>query len=211
MTPADLYGLYAFGGAVVGSVAGFALGTIRQKVSTLRILHNWTHEHPSPECCEETVHQIFYAVVNTRRMPQAIQRRRSNGTERTRTTSAMQLPWRNSQGLQRLPAQQRCAHERRPHMKAPRPERTLRISELIAVLQERLSRHGDLPVLATWEGIVRELSPAHVYAGKDGGAPPTADVLYIDADDNDGKDHFALDPTEGESGSGHASPSGGNE
>lgn len=71
MTDADIFGLYAFGGAIAGSAAGFALGTIRQKVHTLRLLHNWTREHPSPECCEETVHQLFYAVANMKRMPQA--------------------------------------------------------------------------------------------------------------------------------------------
>ena len=51
---------------------------------------------------------------------------------------------------------------------------TLTISELIAVLQARMDRHGDLPVLYTWEDTHYSVLTETIYA-KNG-------ILLLDAD-----------------------------
>jgi len=68
------------------------------------------------------------------------------------------------------------------------------VSELIAILQERLAKHGDVEVRATWEGITREMLSAGIYLSKRG-------PLYIDAEGHEFKMYkkgFAVDPEEGE-------------
>lgn len=62
------------------------------------------------------------------------------------------------------------------------------ISEMIAVLQDRMAVHR-----ATYEGIQTSLDPASVYMSKSG-------ELYIDADaeKNFCKAEFAVNPREGE-------------
>lgn len=66
----------------------------------------------------------------------------------------------------------------------------MKTSELIAVLGERLDRHGDREVVTTWEGITRPIEPRNVYLSK-------LDQLHIDADRNSYKPEFAVDPAEG--------------
>jgi hypothetical protein len=70
----------------------------------------------------------------------------------------------------------------------------MKVSELIAVLQRRLEKHGDLEVLTTWEGTVQEIEPNSVYKERD------ALVLFIDADGNSSVNPWAEDSTEGEDG-----------
>ena len=65
------------------------------------------------------------------------------------------------------------------------------ISELITCLNDRLIKHGDRDVEVTWEGIQRELDSSCIYLTKTG-------ELYIDADNNNYKMGYAVDPTEGE-------------
>jgi len=69
----------------------------------------------------------------------------------------------------------------------------MKISKLIATLQNRMRKHGDIEVEVTWEGITRAISTDAVYKSKDG-------PLYIDADGNCCKRSFAVDPTEGDDG-----------
>ena len=63
------------------------------------------------------------------------------------------------------------------------------ISELIATLQVRLEKHGDVTVVTTWEGITVKIDPSSIYLSKDGS-------LFIDADGNSYKNEFAVDPSE---------------
>ena len=63
------------------------------------------------------------------------------------------------------------------------------ISELIATLQVRLEKHGDVKVMTTWEGIMVGIEPRNIYLSKDGS-------LFIDADRNSYKNEFAVDPSE---------------
>lgn len=71
----------------------------------------------------------------------------------------------------------------------------MKISELIAVLQRRLKKHGDLEVRYTWEGITVDLEATSVYASKE------EPVLFLDAEhDNHYKTVLAKDIEEGEDG-----------
>lgn len=67
------------------------------------------------------------------------------------------------------------------------------VSELIAVLQDRLTKHGDREVMATWEGITEVILPESIYLSKAG-------ELHIDAEGHAlqmYKEEFAVDPREG--------------
>lgn len=68
----------------------------------------------------------------------------------------------------------------------------MKTSEMIAVLQKRLERHGDLPTIVECES--RSLTidyPSNIYATKDG-------WLTIDVDGCVWKRESAVDPWEGE-------------
>lgn len=69
----------------------------------------------------------------------------------------------------------------------------MKISELIVVLQNRLKKHGDVEVFATWEGTAHGIDSDCIYLSKHG-------TLDINADDNAGKSRSAVDPTEGDDG-----------
>jgi hypothetical protein len=56
----------------------------------------------------------------------------------------------------------------------------VKTSELIAILQGYLDKHGDLEVEATWEGVFR---PIAVYRGRD-------NELLIDADGECYRENF---------------------
>jgi hypothetical protein len=69
----------------------------------------------------------------------------------------------------------------------------MKLSELIAVLNDRIATHGDRDVEFTWEGITRPVKGSEIYLSKGGG-------LYLNADPDDYgmyKNRFAVDPTEG--------------
>lgn len=70
----------------------------------------------------------------------------------------------------------------------------MKISGLIAVLQNRMEKYGDIEVEVTWESTTCQISTDSIYKSKEGS-------LYIDADGNNYKYAFAVDPTEGENGS----------
>jgi len=59
----------------------------------------------------------------------------------------------------------------------------MKLTELIAVLSDRLARQGDLDVEVTWEGIFREITQDHIYRSRD-------NKILIDADDNAYKKKF---------------------
>jgi hypothetical protein len=69
----------------------------------------------------------------------------------------------------------------------------MKISELIAVLQQKLTEHGDREVQTTWEGTTEEIERRNVWLSKAG-------PLYIDANclGEFYKERFAADPKEGE-------------
>lgn len=67
----------------------------------------------------------------------------------------------------------------------------MKISELIAALNERMNAHGDVEVEITWESCRRDIDNSSIYLSKDG-------PLFIDADGKFYKQSFAVDPTEGE-------------
>lgn len=67
----------------------------------------------------------------------------------------------------------------------------MKISELVATLNARMAKHGDLEVDVTWESVTRGVWQDNVYLSKKG-------VLLIDADENFYKNDFAVDPTEGD-------------
>ena len=70
------------------------------------------------------------------------------------------------------------------------PSRALMtISELMAALERRLQKHGDIKVKITWEGITQNIEQDNIYLSKDGS-------LFIDADHNSYKNDFAVDPSE---------------
>ncbi len=72
----------------------------------------------------------------------------------------------------------------------------MKTSELIAVLQERISRHGDLDVETTWEGTTHDITTSNVYAARQRRDGSTS--LKINADDNTGKADNAINENEGE-------------
>jgi hypothetical protein len=61
----------------------------------------------------------------------------------------------------------------------------MKISELVAVLNDRRERHGDVDVIVMWETTTHEITLRCIYLRKDGAA------IVIDADDNTYKDKFA--------------------
>lgn len=62
----------------------------------------------------------------------------------------------------------------------------MKISELIAELQDKLDRHGDLEVLCTWEDTI--FGEPVIYRGRRGASHPW--VLLIDADCCDPNEQF---------------------
>lgn len=76
----------------------------------------------------------------------------------------------------------------------------MKTSELIALLQQRLETHGDLPVMVLAEGAFVRMQATQVYRSRDGvwcaGQP--GPVLIVDDCDLTYKDDFAEDPREGE-------------
>lgn len=67
----------------------------------------------------------------------------------------------------------------------------MKLSELLAILQGKLDLYGDLEVRVTSDRIIYSLYDEMIYRAKNGS-------LYIDADGAWYKDHFAVDPHEGE-------------
>jgi hypothetical protein len=67
----------------------------------------------------------------------------------------------------------------------------MKISELIALLEQRQKRYGDIEADFACENEICSISSDSVWLGRDG-------VLYIDADDNYYKESMAIDPHEGE-------------
>jgi hypothetical protein len=72
----------------------------------------------------------------------------------------------------------------------------MRISELIAELERRKAKHGDIHVFVTWEGTVHSFNLREIYASiemnDDGEGPDLEPDLLIDADGNSYKDDLAL-------------------
>jgi hypothetical protein len=67
----------------------------------------------------------------------------------------------------------------------------MKISELIAILEQRQKEHRDVEVEVTWEDGTHCINSDNVWLAKGG-------VLYIDADENFYKESTAVDPHEGE-------------
>ena len=66
----------------------------------------------------------------------------------------------------------------------------MKISELIAELERRKAKHGDVEVFITWETTIHTFNLREIYASKclDDGAV----ALLFDADGNEDKDDYAL-------------------
>ena len=74
----------------------------------------------------------------------------------------------------------------------------MRITELIAALQNKLDQYGDLEVFITWEGVIKEVNFKNIYKVTDPTPTQPGSSLFIDADENHYKHEFAADPNEGE-------------
>lgn len=79
-----------------------------------------------------------------------------------------------------------------------RKSEPMKISELIAELERRKAKHGDIKVFITWESTIHSFNLREIYAST---SPDTDEkALLVDADGNAYKDRYAdADETDRES------------